>query len=114
MSLPSCERTMETKLGFTDRKSTRLNSSHLVISYAVFCLKKKKSIGLRPPETVFLKHFNFHLFWAIRSPAGLSASPSPSAQTSPAEVGELSPFFFLNDAGPPGLLPFPPHAPLQI
>src|SRR5688500_20218273 len=27
-----------------DRKSTRLNSSHLVISYAVFCLKKKKII----------------------------------------------------------------------
>src|SRR5256885_11964064 len=26
-----------------DRKSTRLNSSHLVISYAVFCLKKKKT-----------------------------------------------------------------------
>src|SRR2546426_7792430 len=32
-----------------DRKSTRLNSSHLVISYAVFCLKKKKKklIGCR-------------------------------------------------------------------
>src|SRR5256885_7361651 len=29
-----------------DRKSTRLNSSHLVISYAVFCLKKKKKIKL--------------------------------------------------------------------
>src|SRR2546426_4695479 len=28
--------------GTVDRKSTRLNSSHLVISYAVFCLKKKK------------------------------------------------------------------------
>src|SRR2546426_7530237 len=28
--------------GGLDRKSTRLNSSHLVISYAVFCLKKKK------------------------------------------------------------------------
>src|SRR5256885_12990640 len=27
----------------SDRKSTRLNSSHLVISYAVFCLKKKKT-----------------------------------------------------------------------
>src|SRR5947207_3454486 len=27
---------------FSDRKSTRLNSSHTVISYAVFCLKKKK------------------------------------------------------------------------
>src|SRR2546426_3974384 len=31
-----------------DRKSTRLNSSHLVISYAVFCLKKKK----KPREPV--------------------------------------------------------------
>src|SRR2546426_2502789 len=30
-----------------DRKSTRLNSSHLVISYAVFCLKKKKEKHLR-------------------------------------------------------------------
>src|SRR5256885_9344311 len=30
-----------------DRKSTRLNSSHLVISYAVFCLKKKKKRGCR-------------------------------------------------------------------
>src|SRR2546426_9366177 len=29
-------------LPLRDRKSTRLNSSHLVISYAVFCLKKKK------------------------------------------------------------------------
>src|SRR2546426_7000627 len=29
--------------GCEDRKSTRLNSSHLVISYAVFCLKKKKN-----------------------------------------------------------------------
>src|SRR5256885_10987345 len=29
--------------GPIDRKSTRLNSSHLVISYAVFCLKKKKN-----------------------------------------------------------------------
>src|SRR5256885_10853432 len=34
-----------------DRKSTRLNSSHLVISYAVFCLKKKKqkSTIILPP-----------------------------------------------------------------
>src|SRR5256885_4522253 len=31
------------RLWIADRKSTRLNSSHLVISYAVFCLKKKKS-----------------------------------------------------------------------
>src|SRR5205807_9849421 len=32
----------EQRLRWLDRKSTRLNSSHLVISYAVFCLKKKK------------------------------------------------------------------------
>src|SRR5256885_13141554 len=35
-----------------DRKSTRLNSSHLVISYAVFCLKKKKPIR----RCVYLPH----------------------------------------------------------
>src|SRR5256885_9530452 len=39
-----------------DRKSTRLNSSHLVISYAVFCLKKKKKNNTR------LQH------WTIMSP----------------------------------------------
>src|SRR5256885_11959956 len=35
-----------------DRKSTRLNSSHLVISYAVFCLKKKRTADDRPPYSV--------------------------------------------------------------
>src|SRR5256885_7307420 len=34
-----CEKALRDR---RDRKSTRLNSSHLVISYAVFCLKKKK------------------------------------------------------------------------
>src|SRR5256885_6761631 len=37
LAVPAAELTL-------DRKSTRLNSSHLVISYAVFCLKKKKKI----------------------------------------------------------------------
>src|SRR5437879_10596975 len=32
---------------FLDRKSTRLNSSHRCISYAVFCLKKKKKVNLQ-------------------------------------------------------------------
>src|SRR5256885_9198640 len=37
-----------------DRKSTRLNSSHLVISYAVFCLKKKKTrLPTRDPTHEF-------------------------------------------------------------
>src|SRR5690554_1284859 len=36
-------KTTKDKLGALDRKSTRLNSSHVRISYAVFCLKKKKT-----------------------------------------------------------------------
>src|SRR5205085_6683034 len=36
------------KLGCQDRKSTRLNSSHSQISYAVFCLKKKNQIDTPP------------------------------------------------------------------
>src|SRR5258708_30749966 len=34
-----------------DRKSTRLNSSHQIISYAVFCLKKKKRSTVREPSS---------------------------------------------------------------
>src|SRR5690349_23437241 len=39
-----CRLGMEEQGGKADRKSTRLNSSHVEISYAVFCLKKKKKI----------------------------------------------------------------------
>src|SRR2546426_7878385 len=38
------------KAAHLDRKSTRLNSSHLVISYAVFCLKKKKKKKSNPHQ----------------------------------------------------------------
>src|SRR5260221_7445724 len=38
------ERITKGRSANVDRKSTRLNSSHTVISYAVFCLKKKKNI----------------------------------------------------------------------
>src|SRR5256885_4472343 len=41
LSSSCCSRTVFSR-PLRDRKSTRLNSSHLVISYAVFCLKKKK------------------------------------------------------------------------
>src|SRR2546426_1700216 len=42
-----------------DRKSTRLNSSHLVISYAVFCLKKKKTLTHRndAPTHAYMCHY---------------------------------------------------------
>src|SRR2546426_5859190 len=49
-----------------DRKSTRLNSSHLVISYAVFCLKKKIARWLRIiEESVTFFHMNRYRFMRI-------------------------------------------------
>src|SRR2546426_4410242 len=41
IGLGRCRRRLHVLWETQDRKSTRLNSSHLVISYAVFCLKKK-------------------------------------------------------------------------
>src|SRR2546430_12499377 len=49
--------------GERDRKSTRLNSSHSQISYAVFCLKKKKTITNHPtlPSTLLNSHLFGHI-----------------------------------------------------
>src|SRR2546430_7471957 len=45
-----------------DRKSTRLNSSHSQISYAVFCLKKKKSVYTRTSGSSLLQYpYRAHL-----------------------------------------------------
>src|SRR5256885_5562534 len=68
-----------------DRKSTRLNSSHLVISYAVFCLKKKKS---RRPNEIRLLIFDLsldpsHYFWTIARSASLFLWP---AMVSPCQM----------------------------
>src|SRR2546428_4911405 len=59
VDLPFGER-VECRLG--DRKSTRLNSSHDQISYAVFCLKKKKKHGhLYPgPKQMPACHAQYH------------------------------------------------------
>src|SRR5256885_16606424 len=46
IDMPTLQKLADNGLRYSqwqDRKSTRLNSSHLVISYAVFCLKKKKT-----------------------------------------------------------------------
>src|SRR5256886_5443125 len=63
-----------------DRKSTRLNSSHSQISYAVFCLKKKNTIGLLisyqsgrcSPVILSSKP------WRREQPALLNFTPAPS------------------------------------
>src|SRR3954464_2250394 len=47
----------------SDRKSTRLNSSHTIISYAVFCLKKKKNIN---KKTIYRRVSNVSLTTQVR------------------------------------------------
>src|SRR5256885_12032698 len=54
--------------GQRDRKSTRLNSSHLVISYAVFCLKKKNIL--------------FDLYCCYHKLAGIKIGPATSIDVS--------------------------------
>src|SRR5947208_8712178 len=50
LELPLSSTTLSPDRKFEDRKSTRLNSSHQIISYAVFCLNKKNEAG-RPERT---------------------------------------------------------------
>src|SRR5476649_2145533 len=77
----------------TDRKSTRLNSSHTVISYAVFCLKKKKDIAdfaNCTGETVFDATLKEALEVQLRQSPFLSVLAEQRVQ------GTLR-FFFFND-----------------
>src|SRR2546430_6228604 len=54
-----------------DRKSTRLNSSHSQISYAVFCLKKKKQLTIQPYNSVPAAKYpeHVHILASENSPA---------------------------------------------
>src|SRR5258708_25852090 len=51
---PEGGRSADGRIQPLDRKSTRLNSSHQIISYAVFCLKKKISPPLTTPEPTLI------------------------------------------------------------
>src|SRR5688500_19583607 len=55
-SRPSRRARAHSACSLRDRKSTRLNSSHLVISYAVFCLKKKKKTKAQQRPTTYTAH----------------------------------------------------------
>src|SRR3954462_7280329 len=95
-----------------DRKSTRLNSSHTIISYAVFCLKKKFTDGDR--------------LVGGRTRGAAAASPAARQRrtTDPPHAAALGPerprrsqhpehgFFFLRSRDPPNPPPFP-YAPLS-
>src|ERR1039457_2409559 len=96
----------------SDRKSTRLNSSHLVISYAVFCLKKKK----QKQDT------NKTMTGAARQRVTLADSSTIVWALSRMLCSLLLIFlyafsicfffFFFNDGPPPNFSPLPPPAPL--
>src|SRR5437762_7439557 len=64
----------------TDRKSTRLNSSHRCISYAVFCLKKKtRSVGAHDPDELALVDGDADSADRADAAAGLG-DPFPSSE----------------------------------
>src|ERR1022692_2629816 len=76
----------------SDRKSTRLNSSHLVISYAVFCLKKKKK---NKKETGTQKPIRTDWYRSeLLRPPVLAGSPALSVLLPPRRFTSLCVFFF--------------------
>src|ERR1039458_7812367 len=85
----------------SDRKSTRLNSSHLGISYAVFCLKKNTPIGMaffflmirRPPRSTLFPYTTLFRSVTHRSghggPNGTNAKAMPPTIRSEEHTSEL-------------------------
>src|SRR3954467_9755322 len=97
----------------SDRKSTRLNSSHTIISYAVFCLKKKKT------ETTYRED---RAAVAGVRPGLPAPTPPPRPPTAPPRGSRRSTcapfslffFFFFNDAATPEIYPLSLPDPLPI
>src|SRR2546430_4504357 len=73
--------TMATR-GHTDRKSTRLNSSHSQISYAVFCLNKKKHRICRRPQ----RNATLHYWHRYAHSKQKIFDQAPSSQALPASL----------------------------
>src|SRR6202040_3806926 len=93
-----------------DRKSTRLNSSHVEISYAVFCLKKKKKKKKSNNETRQRRIQCLHRERA-GSPGVLATQPLKLPATEFKWSHVVIFFFFFKGSGPPGNLPFSPPRP---
>src|SRR3954467_983950 len=94
-----------------DRKSTRLNSSHTIISYAVFCLKKKQPPAHRPPSAAPVATAPEASPRARRpEPAAPPVTDAQESEASgPPDVCGLC--FFLIDGRPPKSTLFPPPSP---
>src|SRR3954463_11298408 len=94
----------------SDRKSTRLNSSHTIISYAVFCLKKKKTSPHRSSRERTSRE--------TRTGTRGRRAPHPGAVRAHAAEDPLLAFppcfpaflFFFKDPATPEIPPLPLHA----
>src|SRR6201746_2640169 len=96
-----------------DRKSTRLNSSHMSISYAVFCLKKKKKKNTddKYPVTPIICTVRTQL--RRRNPRRQCYLARDAISVLCCMLVTFF-FFFLNDPAPPEISPFPLPAALPI
>src|SRR6266496_2562534 len=95
-----------------DRKSTRLNSSHVEISYAVFCLKKKKTtlahqIAREQNELQRIDHLE-------QRPERTQHLRVQALEAIQAGVGPVALFFFCNDAAPTEIYTLSLHDALPI
>src|SRR3954467_5422912 len=96
-----------------DRKSTRLNSSHTIISYAVFCLKKKTRFQAGPParpshthsRRSTPRHTRAHCHKCGKSLGGNESGP---------DQGICLVLFFFIDPAPPEITPLSLPAALPI
>src|SRR3954462_318468 len=97
------------KTSALDRKSTRLNSSHTIISYAVFCLKKKMNrapvVSVTTGSALDLGSLEYLSRCVCRLVLALSCAASARNLRC-----LLFFFFFLNNGGPPEF-PLFPHPP---
>src|SRR3954465_622287 len=90
-----------------DRKSTRLNSSHTIISYAVFCLKK--NVPVSPPLAPAPRSTPHRLAPSlVRAPEVSPAGLGGAARPTPLGVPGFALFFFLKPGPPPEFSPLPP------
>src|ERR1039458_7988040 len=91
-----------------DRKSTRLNSSHLGISYAVFCLKKIK-VQIESARGYWTGHFQSVLEGRVsRSFEGRRPTPSLPPFSPPIQTSFLLFIFFFEASPPPSFSLFSP------
>src|ERR1039457_1185100 len=94
-----------------DRKSTRLNSSHLVISYAVFCLKKKKKLQIYITSRRVLFPLVSTSCTGCHTIAVTAATAAPVSRYCRLSFSFFFFFFFLM-IRPPPISPLFPYTPL--